>query len=89
MNPYLPYVDLVFRLTCPILKFKQSLLEAQSRRRIFTAWAACRCAYRSAVMLQDRLEAAIRFLEHINIQEHTVKRVNTFKYLGSTLAEDG
>ena len=40
-------------------------------------------------MLQDRLEAAIPVLGHIHLQEHSVKRVNTFKYIGSTLAEDG
>ena len=42
-----------------------------------------------AGMLQDRVEAARLFLGHIHLQEHTVKRVNTFKYMGSTLAEDG
>ena len=40
-------------------------------------------------MLQDRLEAPRLFLGHIHLQEHTIKRVNTFKYMGSTLAEDG
>ena len=40
-------------------------------------------------MLQDRLEAARLFLGHIHVQKHTVKIVNTFKYMGSKLAEDG
>ena len=77
-------MDLVFRLTCAILNLTQGLLEAQSR-------AACRCVYiiRRAGMVQDRLEAARLFLGHIHLQEHTVKRVNTFKYLGSTLAGGG
>ena len=44
-----------------------------------------------AAMLQDQLEAAILFwgIGSIHLQEHTVKRVNTFRYVGSTLAEDG
>ena len=39
-----------------------------------------------AGMLKYRLEAVRLFLGHIHLQEHTVKRVNTFKCKGSMLA---
>ena len=89
MNPSLPYVDLVFRLPCPIL----NLIPSDCRRlkvvEGFPQHGLRTCAKGRSVMLQDRLEAATLFLGHIHLQEHTVKRVNTFKYMGYTLTEDG
>ena len=47
-------------------------------------WAACR----TCGMLQDRLEAATLFSWAYLFTEETVKRLNTFKYLGSTSIPD-
>ena len=52
------------------------------RWKLSTSCAACR----TCGILLDRLEAARLFLGHIHLQEETVKRVNTFKCLGSTLS---
>ena len=57
------------------------------RRRLSRAWAAWVCGMLIARSVGGRY--ATFFLGHIHLQEETVKRVSTFKYLRSTLLEDG
>ena len=92
MNPSLPNEDLVFCLKFPILNLTQRLLEGQyviegfpqhGLHAVHVVYVA-RSVGGSYIFLGNRYPLTGR-----NSRPIPAKRVNTFKYMRSTLSEEG